>query len=127
MAQKVETIVMHLVQMYATRHIPAGVFMERDWLESHIDLVSQDLVLTLRAYVMGDEGPREGQKYVWYEYTFPRYVPRWLRNRWRKRQVIDFSWQGRVIYPEARYIPDLGRGRRTVEFQQYGPTPGETL
>jgi len=118
---RANAIIMPLVQLYAAEHIPPGVQIQG--IESHLDIITQSLVLSLRAYCMGDEGPREGQRYVWYRYKFPRYVPKWLRNRWRTKQVIDCSWQGRVIYPEARNIPDLGMGRRVVEFYQYGPTP----
>lgn len=120
---QVEKVVVPLVQLYAQQHIHPAVAI--DGISAHVDFLTQDLVLTLRAYVMGDEGPRLGQRYVWNEYKFPWYTPRWLRRRRTTERIIDCSWQGRVIYPEARIIPDLGTGRRVVEFYQYGPTPEE--
>lgn len=119
-----ERVLMELVQVYCQQRLPAGViWRDGGILESHVDLVTQDLVLGLRAFVLGESGPTLEETHEWIEYRFPRYIPRWLRRRWSKVQTIHLTMKGKIVYPEQRIIDKLGPGSRVVELVDYSRRP----
>ena len=118
---KAERIIMPLVQLYVQQSLPAGLILHG--IESQIDLYTRDLVLALRAFALGEEGPRIHEEHEWFEYRFPWYTPQWLRRRRTKRRTITLTFQGKVIYPEQRIVSELGPGQRGVEAYVYGPRP----
>lgn len=117
-----EHVMMRLVQLYSQQVLPAGLINRA--FETHVDLFSRDLVLQLRAFAIGDEGPQLFEKHEWEQYRFPWYTPKWLRRRRTTKKTITLTFQGKVIYPEQRVVPvELGKPTGIVEFYVWGEKP----
>lgn len=116
-----EHVVMQLAMLYQQQHLPIGLINRQ--FETFITLELEQLVLSLRAFALADDGERFHETHTWEQYRFPWYTPRWLRRRRTTTKTITLTYQGKVIYPEQRVISELGRGVRIVEFYTHGETP----
>lgn len=46
---------------------------------------------------------------------FPRWIPKWLRRRWTKTEIVGIDYRSSVVWPDARIpVPELGRPVRLL-------------
>lgn len=107
-----------VLQVYASEHVPQGVFERAVDVRVPIDSVARSVVASLRGYVLGKQGERIELEKVVAVPRFPRYVPKWLRRRWTAYQTIHAWATPTVTWPEADIPAEwLGEPRRFFEVR----------
>lgn len=105
-----EQYVLEKIQIAMQERMAIGLFGRS--AECYTDVLCDHLVTRINAYVLGKTGQTATASKTYYEAKLPRWIPRWLRNRWTRRRTFALDATPLLVLPEARWLPpDLGTPR----------------
>ncbi len=108
---EIERVWLPYIELYATEQLPPGLW--RQHLGAQIEMITQNLVLTMTAVVMGKEGKKAVVTRLIPTPKFPRWLPKWLQRRWTKNETWTFDTTPLLIWPEnTLHEPEFGQGVR---------------